>query len=150
MAASRGNKQQSSSVAHASAEFCKTAWPLAPARQRGGIAMELIEACAAGDVGRARLLLEAGADANHTHAGGGTALILASIRGHVECAHLLLEAGADLLAADIGGKTAFFYGSTRLAVVQLLCAYGAPRVEDDYWHDMMTDDKRAWLLETCH
>ncbi|KAJ1620103.1 hypothetical protein T492DRAFT_915447 [Pavlovales sp. CCMP2436] len=80
---------------------------------------ELHAACDAGDVGRARALIEAGADVNHavvdvSTGGTYTSLVVASGNGHAECARLLLEAGADvnlagmrcssaLLAASLGG-----------------------------------------------
>eukprot|EP00302_Diacronema_sp_CCMP2436_P051534 CAMPEP_0180081414 /NCGR_PEP_ID=MMETSP0985-20121206/18124_1 /TAXON_ID=483367 /ORGANISM="non described non described, Strain CCMP 2436" /LENGTH=77 /DNA_ID=CAMNT_0022014625 /DNA_START=42 /DNA_END=271 /DNA_ORIENTATION=+ len=64
------------------------------------------------------------APAPFANSDGLTALMRASVSGHAECTRLLIEAGTDVPATDTAGGTAFFWGSGRLAVVQLLCAYG--------------------------
>ncbi|KAJ1617941.1 hypothetical protein T492DRAFT_892883 [Pavlovales sp. CCMP2436] len=91
------------------------------------------------------LLLAAGADINYATASGITALVATSLGNHAECACLLLEAGADVLARNSGGAAALYLGSARLAVVQLLCAYGAKR---EPLHPEAPADVRAWVLET--
>ncbi|KAJ1631459.1 hypothetical protein T492DRAFT_869919 [Pavlovales sp. CCMP2436] len=70
-------------------------WPVLP-RRRDVIARELCAACEAGDAGRVRALIEAGADVHFADADGFNALMMASNNGHAECARLLLEAGADV------------------------------------------------------
>ncbi|KAJ1631201.1 ankyrin repeat-containing domain protein [Pavlovales sp. CCMP2436] len=60
----------------------------------------------------ARLLLEAGANANHVDAEGCTALVRTIIAGHAECAHLLLDGGADVNYAGVDGRTALMVASS--------------------------------------
>jgi uncharacterized protein len=62
--------------------------------QRGG-ATPLLFAARNGDVDSARLLLEAGADANDAQADGVSALVLAAHSGNGRVASLLLDNGAD-------------------------------------------------------
>lgn len=60
---------------------------------------------------------------------GNTALILAAQEGHDECVAALLDAGARLDMKNLGGETALEQARAkkRIAVVQLLCKYGADR-----------------------
>ena len=62
----------------------------------------LLFAARHGDVDSARLLLDAGADANDTAADGNSALVLAAMSGQARLAELLLERGADPTAAGAG------------------------------------------------
>ncbi|KAJ1634748.1 ankyrin repeat-containing domain protein [Pavlovales sp. CCMP2436] len=113
----------------------------------------------------ARLLLEAGADANHADLEGRTALTAASSQGHIECSRLLLMAGTDVNHADeagadanhtnVNGATVLMYASVRGHVefarllleadADLLCAYGAQR---EGLHSRTPADIHAWVLET--
>ncbi|KAJ1621185.1 hypothetical protein T492DRAFT_914479 [Pavlovales sp. CCMP2436] len=71
----------------------------------------LIHACFDGDVGRAHLLIEAGADVHFSDEQGRTALRAASYQGQAGCARLLLEAGADVDPAHPSGVTALMDAS---------------------------------------
>ena len=68
---------------------------------RGGYT-PLLFAARHGDVESARLLLDAGADANETAPTGTSALVVAAHGGHTALARFLLESGADPNAADAG------------------------------------------------
>ena len=68
---------------------------------RGGYTA-LLFAARHGDVASARLLLDAGADANDTAPTGTSALVVAAHGGHTALATFLLEQGADPNAADAG------------------------------------------------
>ena len=68
---------------------------------RGG-STPLLFAARSGDAESARLLLDAGADANDALADGLPALTLAAYSGHGDVAAVLLERGADPNAAAIG------------------------------------------------
>ena len=69
--------------------------------RRGG-STPLLFAARSGDAESARLLLEAGADANDALADGLPALTLAAYSGHGDVAAVLLDRGADPNAAAIG------------------------------------------------
>mmetsp|Transcript_8099 Transcript_8099/g.19068 ORF Transcript_8099/g.19068 Transcript_8099/m.19068 type:complete len:121 (+) Transcript_8099:177-539(+) len=93
----------------------------------------------------AHLLLEAGADMKITLASDLTAMKLAISSGNAEFLRVLLDAGVDVNYADADGLTSLRFGSARLRVVQLLCAYGARRGK------LSTNapaECRAWVLET--
>ncbi|KAJ1639905.1 ankyrin repeat-containing domain protein [Pavlovales sp. CCMP2436] len=101
-------------------------------------------ACRHGQIGSVRYLLERGANANYVTSKGPTVLMYASLLGYAVIMRLLLEAGADVLAQCTRGHTALSH-SSRLEVVQLLCAYGARRVA------LRSDapaDAHAWVLGT--
>jgi len=94
----------------------------------------------------ARNLIAAGANVDYAGAKGVTVLMWASNHDHAECTRDLLAAGADVLATSThGGHLALFYGSARLAVVKLLCAYSAH-------HEAICSNSpaevRAWVSET--
>ncbi|MBI4962130.1 MAG: ankyrin repeat domain-containing protein [Desulfomonile tiedjei] len=55
----------------------------------------LMEACAAGDIGVVKRLIENGADVNERNKHGGTPLSVACYRGKLDVAKLLLERGAN-------------------------------------------------------
>ena len=59
-------------------------------------AQDLLNACRHGDVGIARLLLEAGVEKDAKDEEGCSALLHACCAGHAEIAGLLLEAGANM------------------------------------------------------
>ncbi len=91
-------------------------------------AAALRAAASRGEGEAVRSLLAAGADVDHAHEYGATAMILACMRGHADVVRVLLEAGADADLAD------GFYGLTPLGwaadngheeVVSLLFAVGA-------------------------
>ena len=92
---------------------------------RGG-STPLLFAARVGDVESARLLLEAGADANDALPDGISALMLAAHSGHGQVAALLLENGADPERAAVG-YTALHAAVLRgdLALVKALLARGA-------------------------
>ncbi len=58
------------------------------------LSRELQEAAAEGKCGFLQLLIEAGADVNHTSSSGKTALMLASEYGHADCVQALINARA--------------------------------------------------------
>ena len=68
---------------------------------RGGYT-PLLFAARHGDIESARLLLDAGADANETAPTGTSALVVAAHGGHTALARFLLDEGADPDAADAG------------------------------------------------
>jgi ankyrin repeat protein len=61
---------------------------------------DLVAAAAAGDTGRVRRLLAAGADVDARGPGGRTAVTAAALGEHVETARVLLAAGADVDLQD--------------------------------------------------
>jgi ankyrin repeat protein len=65
----------------------------------------LLYAARAGDVGRVRAVLDAGASVNAANRYGVTALGFAAERGHFDVVRLLVERGADVNVVDS------FYGS---------------------------------------
>ena len=72
------------------------AQPVAGRRTRDGAGYTaLMFAARSGDVESARVLLDAGANANDTLDNGLSAVTMATVRGHVPVAVLLLERGAD-------------------------------------------------------
>ena len=92
---------------------------------RGGYTA-LLFAARHGDVASARLLLDAGADANDTAPTGTSALVVAAHGGHTALATFLLEQGADPNAADAGYTAlhaAVLRGDDEL--LQALLAHGA-------------------------
>ena len=92
---------------------------------RGGYTA-LLFAARHGDVASARLLLDAGADANDTAPTGTSALVVAAHGGHAALATFLLEQGADPNAADAGYTAlhaAVLRGDDEL--LQALLAHGA-------------------------
>ena len=72
----------------------------------------LLFAARHGDVDSARLLLDAGADANQSAADGNSPLVVAAMSGHGRLAEFLLERGADPDAAGAG------YGALHAAVLR--------------------------------
>merc|ERR1712012_440165 len=62
-----------------------------------------MEAADAGQIECLKLLLEKGANVNHTKDSGQTALMKAASWGRTECAKLLLEKGADANMKATGG-----------------------------------------------
>ncbi len=81
------------------------------------------------DIEAARLLIDAGSDANLPKIGGGqqTALHIAAERGSVEVARLLVEAGADIEARTDEGATPLHTaaGADHVNVAKLLVGAGA-------------------------
>jgi ankyrin len=92
---------------------------------RGG-ATPLLFAARVGDVDSAKLLLDAGADANDSQPDGVSALVLAAHSGNGNVAALLLERGADPNAGG-SGYTALHAAILRsdLTLVKALLAHGA-------------------------
>ena len=92
---------------------------------RGG-ATPLLFAARIGDVESARLLLQAGADANDSQPDGVSALVLAAHSGHGDLGALLLESGADPNAFG-SGYAALHAAILRsdLDLVKVLLDYGA-------------------------
>jgi hypothetical protein len=88
---------------------------------------ELHKAVTAGDMEKARVLLDKGANVNAKDKFGDTALHMAVSRGNIKLAELLLEKGADTNASDARGETplhdAVTDGSTEM--VKLLLDRGA-------------------------
>ena len=86
----------------------------------------LLFAARSGDVESARLLLEAGADANDTLPDGMSALVLAAHSGQGPVGELLLDKGANPNAAEIG-YTALHAAVLRsdVGLVKALLAHGA-------------------------
>jgi ankyrin repeat protein len=98
----------------------------------GGRSTPLLFAAAGGSVEVARLLLDAGADANDASPAGESALLIAVHSGHDDCAALLLQRGADPNASD-AGYTALHAAVLRgsAAMVKALLMRGAhvdPRI----------------------
>jgi len=97
-----------------------------------------LAAVKAGDDGRLRALLKAGADPNARDADGMTPLVCTAFKGSLGTATILLDGGADPNGQDILGMTplhaAAFEG--RLEVIHLLLARGASAMARDKWgHD---------------
>ena len=92
---------------------------------RGG-ATPLLFAARIGDVESARLLLQAGADANDSQPDGVSALVLAAHSGHGDLGAVLLESGADPNAFG-SGYAALHAAILRsdLDLVKVLLDYGA-------------------------
>ncbi|KAJ1620058.1 hypothetical protein T492DRAFT_915493 [Pavlovales sp. CCMP2436] len=116
----------------------------------------LVRASEHGQADCVRVLLEfggdAGADSNSASVFGDTVLMLASAEASASTSSntgvlsLLLEAGANVLEIDESEGTALGYGSAKLDVVQLLCAYVARREALCSW--MAPAECCAWVLET--
>ena len=66
----------------------------------------LVEAARAGDAGRVRTLLDAGADPNGFGAGRTTALMAAAEAGRSDLARMLMDRGADANLRNARGQTA--------------------------------------------
>src|SRR5262249_28994258 len=92
---------------------------------RGG-ATPLLFAARVGDVESARLLIDAGADANDSQPDGVSALVLAAHSGNGDVAALLVERGADPNAFG-SGYSALHAAVLRsdLTLVKALLAHGA-------------------------
>jgi hypothetical protein len=104
-----------------------------------------------GDLGRARWLIERGANVNaaKTHVGS-TALMLASEKGHLEIAQLLVERGANVNASrTTDGMTALMWASqnSHLGIAQLLVERGA-NVNAACTDNGMT--ALMWASQECH
>ena len=78
------------------------------ARSKGGFT-PLLFAARVGDVGSARVLLAAGANANDSTPDGMPALVLASASGQEDLGVFLLDEGANPNATDSNGATALHY-----------------------------------------
>ncbi len=76
--------------------------PIGNFRMAHGGSTALLLVARNGDVGAARVLLEAGAEVNDTAADGTSALVVAAHSGHEALARYLLEQGADPNAAEAG------------------------------------------------
>lgn len=74
---------------------------------------QLFLAVYAGDVGRVRALLKAGADVNARTGDGKTPLMLGAILGHVAVVRALIEAGADVGVRDRYGYSAMDWATER-------------------------------------
>jgi ankyrin repeat protein len=102
------------------------------ARQiEAGGSTALIFAAYAGDATSAKLLLDAGANANDTAADGNSALVVAAFAGFPAVAQVLIDAGADVNASG-AGYSALHAATLRsdLATVKALLARGAhPNVQ---------------------
>ena len=100
--------------------------PIGNFRMAHGGSTALLFVARNGDLDTARVLLEAGADANDTAAAGTSALVIVAHSGHGALAELLLERGADANAAG-AGYTALHAAVLREqeALVGVLLAYGA-------------------------
>ena len=100
--------------------------PIGNFRMAHGGSTALLFVARNGDLDTARVLLEAGADANDTAAAGTSALVIAAHSGHGALAGFLLEQGADPNAAG-AGYTALHSAVLREqeALVGVLLAYGA-------------------------
>ena len=87
------------------------------------------DAIHSGDLGRARTLLDAGADINALDEHGQTALMNAAYRGDVELTQLLIQRGAELDHAAKYRLTALMLAviNGRTEVVRLLVKAGADR-----------------------
>lgn len=88
----------------------------------------LATACSAGHVRVVRLLLDMGADANHSTKAGLSALHSAASGGRVHIVQALLAAGADLMAQDTSGFTPLHLAAMGdcTEVCSVLIAAGAP------------------------
>ncbi|KXZ49716.1 hypothetical protein GPECTOR_20g573 [Gonium pectorale] len=82
----------------------------------------LLAAAAAGDAGKVRALLEAGADKDRRDKAGYTPLLAAAANGHAAVLQMLLKAGADKMAQTEDGHTALFLaaGNGHIDVVNVL------------------------------
>ncbi len=87
----------------------------------------LIEAARNGHTGLVRLLIEHGADVNHTTSFGTTALIYAAEKGYKEIIELLLAQRAEVNLANEAGATALTWAAQRghKEIAELLIAHGA-------------------------
>lgn len=92
---------------------------------RGGFT-PLLFAASVGDLASARLLVERGANVNHSTMEDGNSLLLAAANGHEDLALFLLESGADLnsKAGDGSNITALHY-ALRDGVKSLMESKGA-------------------------
>ncbi|MBM3738444.1 MAG: hypothetical protein FJW39_21900 [Acidobacteria bacterium] len=113
----------------------------------GGTALH--DACWAGDVRMADLLLDHRADPNLRHLEGGSApLHYAVITNHADVVELLLRRGADLRAKSATGATALHLAANRgfLPLVELLIARGLdPDTKDGAGNTAL--DEAAWKGE---
>ena len=101
-----------------------------PASSRGGFSA-LMFAAREGDLDSARLLVEAGAQVNHSSPEYGSALVVAAASGHEEFARFLLDRGADPNATDRWGFAPLHY-----ALREGITAIGISRGRiptDSYW-----------------
>ncbi len=86
----------------------------------------LIDACEKGQLEKAKVLIEKGANVNVKKSYGYTALMYACIYGYLEIATLLIENGADINDKNSDGDTALTYACTKrhLEIVELLIENG--------------------------
>lgn len=113
---------------------------------------DLITASARGHVECVRLLLDAGAEVHVAPTGGWTAIQCATANGRVETVRVLLEAGADPshLGQRVHEECCWRHRPRQLPIMKLLCTYSEDRrtVISGVLREYMTEDCRAWLLET--
>jgi len=105
-----------------------------------------------GSLDLAELLLQAGAEVNAVGRHGLTPLHFAAGYGNLDFAELLLQAGADVNAVDEDGWTPLRFATCgHLALVKLLCSYGATRNGEEV--EKATDwghpETAAWLTSTA-
>lgn len=88
---------------------------------------QLLEAAAAGDVGKVRDCLQRGARVDARDTAQRTALLLATRGNHLEAARALIDAGADVNAKDAIQDSPYLYAGAegRLDILRLTLAHGA-------------------------
>jgi serine/threonine-protein phosphatase 6 regulatory ankyrin repeat subunit B len=99
--------------------------PASSAHAMGEI--HLMQAAAAGDLGRAQELLEAGVNVNAADKGRWTPLFIAAHQGHVAVLRLLMSHGADIDRLNRNGETALMVAAAagQFASLQVLLVAGA-------------------------
>lgn len=88
---------------------------------------DLQDAAKKGDAGKAKELIEQGADVEYESGAGWTPLMYASAKGHTETVEVLLRKGADVNAKNDIGATALMYAAAggHIETVKLLMKRGA-------------------------